>query len=360
MHKNVVRPFVLVALVVLSVLLGAGCGSEPFQDDGHPVEKTGTLAAALQTTGSDGATYRFVAGTQLLINAVGPGVGGANFTVDGPETTFEKKLGVGNYVLGLWFGGATPHLLRITPTGTTTVEATWTDLPQPIPFTINANATTAITLHFNVPGFGNVTFSQGTLAVDIAVANETRAKPSTIVVNATVMGTFVTFNGVPGDATATAVANGTPLHMTLVISPKPTSNWVLDVTQACIDVDVTDTSAVEAALDTRLEQVEGGTGRVCIADGGANDYFWLQLSKDGTMPPSQQATYPGTYGRYVDLGGGNIGDVFDGTTLNQALLGQGVSIASAAFSNTVIDSVTGQVVTRLDGTVTTGTLTAQP
>jgi hypothetical protein len=349
-------------LATLLAVAGAGCGSSRFHGDEGKEEKTGTLSAALQTTGSDGATYRFVAGTQLLINAIGPGSAGRAFTVDGTETLFQKPLGPGNYQLGLAFGGfPTPHLLRITAAGTTTVEATWTDEPQPLPFTIVATQKTEITLHFTVPGLGNVTFSPGNLAVDIAVNNETRTKPSSVIVGATMMGTSIQFsNGYAADNTLTAVANGTPLHLTLIVSPKPTSQWILDLDAACIDVLVADTSAGagETGFATRLEQVEGGEGRICITDEGTSDSFWLGVWKDGAMPASQQATYPGTYTRYVNVYG-TVDDVFDGTTLNQSLLGAGLSL-SGTFDNTVYDFASGAQLTRLEGLLSAGSVTAQP
>ena len=76
------------------------------------------------------------------------------------------------------------------------------------------------------------------------------------------------------------------------------------------------------------------------------------------MPPSQQATYPGTYTRIVDVYG-QIGNVFDGTTFNQSLLVAGLAL-NGTFAHHVYDLASGTQLTRLDGTYSSATVSAQP
>jgi hypothetical protein len=356
---NQLSRLVIVLLACVAALAFGGCGSSRFKgDDG----KTGTLNAALQTTGTDGATYRFIDGSLITITGVTVS-GSTAYPIDSTATVFTKSLGPGGYALDLLFPGyTTPHLSRTAGGVTTIVEATWTDVPKPLPFTIVASQPTNVTLHFNVPGFGDVTFSPGTLAVDMAVNNTTSTKPSSITLTGTMTATSVSNDpsSTYTDAFGTYVSNGTPMHPTVIVTPMPGEEWSLDIQSACIMVNVTDTSAPEPPLAARLDQVEGGSGRLCIADEGASDRLMLDLSMNGPPPASQTSSLPGTsYIRYVDIAV-VIGDVFDGTTLDQAKLGAGVPISSGDFLHQLINGSSGTVMTQAQGAFSAGTVSAKP
>jgi len=83
---------------VLAVVSGpalVGCGGEPPAPEA--VGQTGTLSAALTATGTDGASYRFPAGTALVVQTTN-GSFTAPIPLDGTGTDVTQTLAVGSFL----------------------------------------------------------------------------------------------------------------------------------------------------------------------------------------------------------------------------------------------------------------------
>src|SRR5262245_47323674 len=138
--------------LVLAVGLPALTACSDAQPPMEEVEQTGTLSAALLTAGSDGATYQFPAGTELVLRQ---GSYNESVAVDGGETVLNVLVPVGTLTVDMSFPSGTPQLRRTVGGVTTTVDATWAD-PQPATVAITLGGTTNLTLHFEVTGLGDV------------------------------------------------------------------------------------------------------------------------------------------------------------------------------------------------------------
>jgi hypothetical protein len=331
----------------------AGCGSEA---PAPPAEHTGTLSAALSTTGPDGATYKFLNGTRLQV-ATPQWM--TSFPVDGPEAVFTKQLAVGSYTLEL----TTWTVLERTYNGVSKiVQAEWLD-PHPIPFSILENQTTPVVLHFRVTGLGDITFAVGNLAVTVEVENAT----TTNATRAREDGTFTVNSQTFADPAA-------PYAAPLTVDPAVTHFQGIGVnatgpwehrfgTMVCRPVSVAaiSNSTGDDPVQRRLFQIlVGGAGELCIADQGAQDSFTLNLVAEGAVPGDQTAYLPEpSYFRNIFVSG-SIGDVFDGATLRQTVLAEGVPVSSGQFMHLLISNTTGTQLTRLDGSFSGGTFALEP
>jgi hypothetical protein len=307
----------------------AGCSDAPPSHDAS--EKTGTLSAALSTVGPDGATYKFVQGSELVLVTGGLG---AAYQFDHASTLFQRRLPVGDYTLDVVFGqyGSMPVLEKTLDNVTELVFPEWTD-PHPLAFAIVDGQVTSVALHFNVKGLGNLTFASGTLEVTAEVAKETVNQATSIEQTANLTVGSVTF----ADPNAAYVAplslpEGSVHSQGLTVAT--TGTWALHQSEGvCVQVSVTGTawSRGSEALRRRLAHVIAGTGTACIQDGGALDTLKIVVSASGPAPADQQSFLPDPdYHRTLVIQG-SIPDVFDGSNFQQSTLESSVPLTSGLF-----------------------------
>jgi hypothetical protein len=329
------------------------CGSE---GAAQPAEHTGTLSAALSATGPDGATYKFLGGTRLQVSTP---QWMTSYPIDGPEAVFTKQFAVGDYTLDV----TTSTVLERTYNGVSKiVSAEWLD-PHPIPFSIVENQTTSVVLHFRVTGLGDITFAVGNLAVTVEVENATTTNATKAREDGTISVTSQTFADPAAPYAAPLTVDPATPHFQ-GIGVHATGPWEHRFgTMVCRPVTVasfSNSNGDDPIFNRLLQMLGSGTGELCIADQGAQDSFILNLVANGPVPANQAAYLPeASYFRNVFVSG-QIGDVFDGATLRQAMLSDGVTISSGQFMHLLTSNATGTQLTRLDASFSGGTFLLEP
>lgn len=326
---------VAVALLGTSALM-MGCedGASPSERE---AESTGTLSAALTTTGSDGATYAFPSGAYLTVSSP---TYSEYIPIDGAGATLSKKLPAGTYTAGLYYSGGSTVLDRTVGAVTSSVGASWTN-PQPVLFTIVDGQTTALVLHFAVQGLADLTFDVGTLQISADVVTQGVSQAGHVDEAGTV--NFYQEDYLdPSASYASFLDIDLGVEYTHHLQFQGTGDWTQygggtlcktgTLTAADLDGSV--------GLARRGQQVVGAdaSGSICIYDQGANDYVSIYGTRYGA-PPAGQETFltDGSYGFYLTVGGG-IGDVYDGETLKQSLLEEPTALSGSYLGHYVYDS----------------------
>ena len=338
-----------------------GCGQLPSVDDGP----TGNVTMALQTTASDGATYRFPAGS--LLGLFGPSSNGlfTSFPLDGTETAVTAALPIGSYTVKVINpGGASSSLIRTLNDVSQTLPATWND-PQPVMVNIVENMTTPLTLHFSVTGLGDVTFETGRLQASIEVSPTT----TTMANHGQVSLTFTERE----QSIAAGFGLETPLG--LLAGENDGGSLTLDLISpfavtrpevACARISATwvTSPSASAAFGALMEEegVTGTGGHICVGDDGANDWIQIVWFRNGAAPADQQAFLRGTnyaFGANLTV---TLGDVFDGTTFQQSKLATPITVGGqnpATLIQELDDLDTNQTLESCGGTLT-GTFQLTP
>jgi hypothetical protein len=348
MNKSI-RTWVTTIILALSALSVASCGGAP-NEAADSREATGTLKGALQTTAPDGGTYSFPPGTLLRI--AGP-VALEWQPIDGPETVFSLDLPPGVYELEFDFPG-NPQLRRTKDGESQLVAAQWTE-PQPFKVTIEEDETTTATFHFLVKGLGVVTFSIGTLDVTLDVTSST-----SISMSAAAEGEVDLYSQTYNDSTAAyAAALGVDVNTihSLALSVVSTGDWIQSGSSGvCKTVAAQQvTGSADLGWSRRLAQLSGATGHLCVRNRGAADWVIIQLRRYNSAAPADQLGYlPNSYQFEIYVGGA-VGDVFDGSTLNEAALATATPLTDGVFDQNVQQLPAYTMITRImgdfDGTV---------
>jgi hypothetical protein len=132
-------------------------------------ESEGSVAVALTATDADGATYRLTPGARLAL------YGGSyydEFSLDG-DGVVRIDVPAGDFTAELIHddGHTTQWPLERTDLdGTTTTVIATLVTPMPALLTVPPDGQVNLVLQFQVPGFGGITFDQGTVEVSIDVA----------------------------------------------------------------------------------------------------------------------------------------------------------------------------------------------
>ncbi len=336
-----------------SLALLAGCAAP---GEGEP---TGTVAAALSSVGSDGATYTFEPGTFLNIATATTGI---SYPLDGPDTIFQTSLPVGTYTLQLLSSDGTLTLIRTQGAISEPFEATWTD-PQPVTVQILDGQTTFVVLHLQVQGLGDVTFQLGSVAVTAEVVREDVPQFQ----SAREAGSIQFQEELYADPSAPYAAAldvdtvledpGASYSHGLVVHA--TGGWYqLFAFYICTDVVFEAIEPAAPGIEMRMAQLEGGAGRLCIDDYGATDNISIFLSSYGPAPASQQSFLPGASYTFTLSVQGLVGDVFDGTNLDQSGLSSPTAFTGGSdFYHSIYDS-SGEIA-RARGPIT-GTIELSP
>lgn len=334
-----------------SAPLLTGCSQA---DQGEVAEAGGIVELALSTTGADGAVYGFPEATYLQLNTT-------NFSewvsLTGSETVLRKELAAGEYTASLWFQAGNVQLVRSESGSTTLVDAEWTNT-QPIALSIADGQTTPLTLQFSLDELGDVAFGTGTLQV-VAEVDVREVEQAT---SASVSGTTNLSYEQYSDATAayaTALDVDQGIDLAFSLGFQASSDWYqVGTSSVCQRGTVAESaSSSSVGLDLRLQQLSGTSATLCVINQGAADDVSLTMNVYGAPPAGQEAFLPDPqYGFYGSIYG-SVGDVFDGTTLEQAEL-QNATLSNGNFYHMVYDLWGTQLAT-VEGSAT-GTFQLEP
>ncbi len=335
MTKSSLRSLMMAtALVVGAPLVLAGCSDASTESK---EERTGSVSAAISTTGADGATYSFPEGAYLFVQQ---GAFGEYFSLSGEGTTLTLDLPVGSYTLDLYYESGAVQLERSLAGSTTVIAADWTD-PAPLAFSIAEGATTPVVLHFDVEALGDVTFDTGNLEVSLDVDTDVGAEATELDES----GRFTFTDSQFADPTADyalKLALDLDVDYPHRLEIDATSDWeFISSSTLCKSGElVAATTSFDGALESRLEQLVGSGSsftQVCVYDYGDTDLVTFYTSRSGEAPAEQQGFLPGTSYQFVLYVGAYVSDVFDGTTLKQGSL-SGVAVPSGFFSNYIYEN----------------------
>jgi hypothetical protein len=308
---------------------------------GQEAEQTGTLNAALLTVGSDGATYQFPPGTTVRISQ---GNFSDTFALDGMESVLNLELPVGTLQVELQFPNMTPQLVRTVGTVSSLVDAVWLDTP-PVLVSIAADTTTALTLHFELTGLGDVTFDMGTLALALEVQRNATAQPAQLLEE----GTYTHDSSIFGP-TATPIAQlffGMAAGETHVHSLdfNVTGPWQQQSTGTiCAPALFESLTTMEESGFSRLVNIVAGqVALVCVEDAGTADKFFVNTELVGPAPPpfDTGALPSGNYRFFLSVSG-FLGDVYDGRTFRQSTLETFTSFSGGEIFYQIFDNTVGQ------------------
>jgi hypothetical protein len=333
------------ALMSTSAQFLTGCSTA---SHGESVAQTGSLSAALTTTGADGATYGFPFDAYLLVQSA---TTGEYIQLTGPETQINHTLPVGTYTASLYYGSGSVVLTRTEGAVTTTVPAEWTN-PQPVTFDIVKGQTTPLALHFAVKGLVDLVFDTGTLQLIADVVEQAASQPG----SAQVTGTYNSYYSANADdtaayATSLAVTQGVDYPLTLGF--QSTGTWTqFGGGTICVQGTLGSASAGGSpGLSLRLAELTSGSASVCVYDQGATDQVALFVNRFGAPPAGQETFLPDPNYYFYSGTFGQVGDVYDGTTLHQTAL-KNVALANGFFYQSVYDGSSSVQLTTSQGAFT--------
>jgi hypothetical protein len=327
MNKSIAFAVLAVAAASLPASLVACSGH-----DTAPASENvgqGALQVALTAVGPDGATYAITA-EQFEIQ-------GGSFSTwiyfDPTKATESFSLPSGSYTGQLlsasgaaFDAGATFPLTKKNTDGTTTtVPATLVD-PDSFPFTIENGQTTALTLHFQVPGLGDVTFSAGTLTVGASVSqvNGGGSGASFDFPDGSVAYQQLAFGdaGDGGAAAFLAAEAGTPAPLT--VTAQLTGAWTQYTDSLCATAKVTaTTTSANAGVAALLTEAtgSGSWASVCFFD--AKYHYGVSVSTDRSgapVTPQLQGQIAGTPQFQVQVYGQTASAIYTGSKFSPELL----------------------------------------
>ncbi len=244
-------------LFLVAALAAAGCidGAEP----------VGTVGVALTATDPTGATYRLTPGARLALS------GGAYYdelSLDGDGAAVQLEVPTGDYFAELVHdaGYTTQWPLERTDVDGTVETVTATLItPMPATLTVTADAQVNLVLGFQVPDFGAITFSHGTVEVAIDV-DETTAGGVDLVESATFDTTSVTVHPSAPPALATRMpALGDDVDM--LLSAHATGDWYqASATSACAPAAVYAVGSGQAGVEDLLLESTTAEVQLCVFD----------------------------------------------------------------------------------------------
>jgi hypothetical protein len=342
---------VSIVLATIAALWLAACGGAPPSDESG---RLGSISAALMTTGSDGSVYRFPSGTLLSLST--PTYLG-QFPLDLEENTLNVTVPATLLSVYVSFPGGVSQLERTAGGVTSVVNADWTD-PPPQAVNVVEGTTQSLILHFAVRGLGDVEFSMGQLAVSLEVTRNETDAPS---------GVFAT-GGYANSGVLFGPSASPEVHAQLGMAPGETHgyNMAFNVTGPWVQYSADEVCAPtlfdsfatgaegESAFSRAVREVSGGDGVVCVKDTGAVDQIRVNAQHVGTAIPDQQSFLPGNNYRFFLHVGGNIADVYDGTTLAQSKLEALTTLESGTIQHQIWDYSVNQEVLFSYGNITGG------
>src|SRR5262249_37823328 len=154
---------------------------------------------------------------------------------------------------------------------------------------------TQVSLHFTVKGFGDLTFTTGTLQVSFDVTSMNVNQASSGSEDGVVTPVSAYFDDPTAPyATALAVPPGQGLVQGFTVVPE--GAWaLLGVNEVCMPVQITQVLApgTTDGFSLRLAQLNGGQGQLCIFDAGTmNDRLVIDALRIGAPPAGQESFLP--------------------------------------------------------------------
>jgi len=337
---------VLVSFALMSPVV-AGCSGEAPTEE---TQATGSFSAALQTTGSDGANYRFAAGTSLQLTLQSTAFFSDFIALDGTENQITRTLATGNYLAQLVYNGSIngPYQLEKTQNGATTLVAATLLNVVPLTFDILDGQTTALVLSFRVDGLGDLTFTVGNLDVTLNVSEQNTSGTEVRWNGTTQIGLAQNDMSLSAEAQALLAVNVGDVYGFSVVFDM-VENWHLARPGAvCANGTITSiTFPAGTGFGARMAQMIGAGGQACVFDNGGNDQVYI-TSTGFTTPPEQQMALPGAYSFnfFID---GYGGDVFNGTTFQQSLFEVPRGLSFGTLGHNIVDQASFQSVSYIQG-----------
>ena len=272
----------------------------------------GGVAAALTSTGADGATYRLTPGTRLTLS--GTNLPGYDVGLDGDGTVVTVPVAPGDYQASIYDqnGDTTAWPLERTLNGTTTIVTGQLVTPQPAPLTVVSQQTTSLVLQFDVATAGTITFDRGTVGVSVGV-NEQPGKGFTAGADGTGDVAGAPLSDGPYAAGLAALLPGagvTGLHV--AVSGHVTGPWaesggsrdpdgISEFVCAPFQLDASSGSGNDGLVALIAEANHGtapdflyGNANLCVIDNGTTGQVRLRLSREGAAETPAFTTILGT------------------------------------------------------------------
>jgi hypothetical protein len=331
----------LVCLGLVGPAVLAGCTNEARSQE---VEHVGTLTAALATTGSDGAVYKFPAGSTLLVQS---DTFAQNLALDGADSSLSLRIPAGTFTAS--FSPAPLQLEKTVGASTALVNATLLNT-LPLTFVVVENQTTTLDLKFQVQGLGDITFSPGQLLVTLSVVKVDGTASRTVTQGSTTV-TDVSFDPSASPAAKSLLGVNVGDAPGLGVTFQTSGTWRLaNSASACISGQVVSVSFPGGTgFGARMAEELNGTGDFCVIDFGATDTITLRVD-NFTTPADQTATLPSTYDFALALSAPLTSDIFDGVNLRQSALESITQSTGGTFFHGVFDRTTNQFLTQMNGT----------
>jgi hypothetical protein len=256
------------ACAMLVVVVGCAVG----QDD-----TLGSVDLELTGQGTDGSTYRLIAGAEL--NIIGPGFADL-ISLDGDSAVKRINLPPGAYEARLLINGISPGewpLERTDGLGNSEIIYGTLITPMPATVTITQGVVTSFSLAFEVARARPVIFGRGHLdvsaafeevdgtAASVGVSGEYDDAPASVVVG----------EGLDPQLAAVLPAAGAG-DVTTVLEVLVTGDWALTAqTRACAPAQVTawysNYPGLQALFEEQALGGSGQVGQVCVHDGISAD-----------------------------------------------------------------------------------------
>jgi len=270
------------AALGLSTLPLVACGST--HGESQTLDDTGSVSAAVSTTGPDGVTYSLPSGTNFVITRPGGALLACRSFI-GNATTATFSFPAGTYNIGLsstcqipdagsdaGSAGVPFTLNRSGDGGASTVSAVLLNPAQTVILT--AGGMTPVVFNFTIQGLGTLTFGNGSANVGIAT------NPSTSVGSPTsgkVAGSF-------GPTSYTDLSSGAMPALTTLLSSAGTAQYNLvlsslspftanfqDEICATFVASITTGAGTPAALQSLFAgELNGGSGTICFANANSS------------------------------------------------------------------------------------------
>jgi len=340
---------VLVSLALMSPVV-AGCSGEAPTEE---TQATGTFSAALQTTGSDGANYRFPSGSYLNVVLQSTSFFNDFIALNGTETQITRTLATGTYIADLYYNGNTggPFELEKTVNGVTTLVGATLLNAAPITFDITSGQTTALNLNFQVEGLGDITFTVGNVDITLSVAEQTNASGSEARWHGSSQIGLVQYDpSASAEAQALLAVNVGDIHSVSIVFDM-VEDWHLARPGAVCANGILSmiTFPGGTGFGARMAQMVGAGGMACVFDAGGNDQVYITATAF-TTPPEQVSALPGAYSFnfFID---GYGGDVFDGTTFQQSLFEVPRGLGFGSLFHTIVDQSSGAPTSYMQGSL---------
>jgi hypothetical protein len=306
MHSSLFRSGGIV-IALAATLAAAACTA---QDS----DQVGTVGVALTATDASGASYRLTPGARLRMIS---GTYWDELALDGDSAFVRLDVPAGDYSAELvhdTINGVRWPLERTDLDGTVeTVVATLTT-PMPAALTVPADGQTNLVLRFEVPGFGPITFTHGSVDVSIDVVESSAGGVEIGVEGPVTVNTVIVGATAPPQLADRMPATGATPYVGITV--RVTGEWEQSwSTGVCAPATVTIYGGGHQGLhDLMIEALEGAV-TVCV-DGGSSIVQVYSFSSGAGFTPTFGDLGALTMSFLTVVNADLPAPVFDGQTLD--------------------------------------------